>query len=76
MTQAHTQLHLGLLLTATGAHFGSWRLAESTPERAFKLSHYTQIAKIADWGCDHVESACHYNSPFVRTRQSLTASGA
>jgi N-acetyl-S-(2-succino)cysteine monooxygenase len=50
MTQAHTQLHLGLLLTATGAHFGSWRLAESTPERAFKLSHYTQIAKIAERG--------------------------
>jgi FMN-dependent oxidoreductase (nitrilotriacetate monooxygenase family) len=43
-------LKLGLMLTATGAHFGSWRLPESTPECAFKLAHYTHIAKIAERG--------------------------
>ena len=41
------RLHLGLMLTATGAHFGSWRLPESTPECSFSFDHYAKIAKIA-----------------------------
>ena len=44
------RLHLGLMLTATGAHFGSWRLPESTPECSFSVDHYAKIAKIAERG--------------------------
>jgi FMN-dependent oxidoreductase (nitrilotriacetate monooxygenase family) len=43
-------MNLGLLLTANGAHFGSWRLPEATPEASFTLDHYVQIAKLAERG--------------------------
>jgi FMN-dependent oxidoreductase (nitrilotriacetate monooxygenase family) len=45
-----SNLKLGLMLTATGAHFGSWRLPESTPDAAFSLAHYSNIAAIAERG--------------------------
>lgn len=44
------KIHLGLMLTATGAHFGSWRLPESTPQAAFRLAHYAEIARLAESG--------------------------
>lgn len=50
MEKRSPNLRLGLLLTATGAHFGSWRLPESRPQDAFRLSHYAHIARIAEHG--------------------------
>ncbi len=44
------KMNLGLLLTANGAHFGSWRLPEATPQASFTLDHYVQIAKHAERG--------------------------
>ncbi|MDP8984571.1 MAG: LLM class flavin-dependent oxidoreductase [Pseudomonadota bacterium] len=46
----HPKLHLGLMLTATGAHFGSWRLPESRPDRAFTLGPYGHQALTAERG--------------------------
>jgi FMN-dependent oxidoreductase (nitrilotriacetate monooxygenase family) len=43
-------MHLGLMMTANGAHFGSWRLPEATPQAAFTLGHYVEIARIAEAG--------------------------
>ena len=50
MEKCSSNLRLGLLLTATGAHFGSWRLPESRPQDAFSLAHYSRIARIAERG--------------------------
>jgi FMN-dependent oxidoreductase (nitrilotriacetate monooxygenase family) len=50
MEKRSHHLRLGLLLTATGAHFGSWRLLESRPQDAFTLEHYSGIARIAERG--------------------------
>src|ERR1700731_3386307 len=50
MERRSRNLRLGLLLTATGAHFGGWRLPESRPQDAFTLAHYSQIARIAERG--------------------------
>jgi alkanesulfonate monooxygenase SsuD/methylene tetrahydromethanopterin reductase-like flavin-dependent oxidoreductase (luciferase family) len=47
---ADRQMHLGLMLTATGAHFGAWRLPESTPQTSFTLDHYARIAEVAERG--------------------------
>ena len=47
---ADRQMHLGLMLTATGAHFGAWRLPEATPQTSFTLDHYVRIAEVAEKG--------------------------
>jgi FMN-dependent oxidoreductase (nitrilotriacetate monooxygenase family) len=47
---ADRQMHLGLMLTANGAHFGGWRLPEATPQASFTLDHYAEIAKVAESG--------------------------
>ena len=50
MAKRTDKIHLGLMLTATGAHFGSWRLPEATPQSAFSLAHYAEFARIAEAG--------------------------
>lgn len=50
MEKRSPNFRLGLPLTATGAHFGSWRLPESRPQDAFNLAHYAHIARIAERG--------------------------
>ena len=43
-------LHLGLLVTANGAHAGAWRLPDAIPQEAYTLHHYVNIARTAERG--------------------------
>ncbi|MEU5598306.1 LLM class flavin-dependent oxidoreductase [Streptomyces sp. NPDC020298] len=44
------QLHLNAFLMNTGHHEASWRLPESDPYAHVKLSHYVELARIAERG--------------------------
>jgi N-acetyl-S-(2-succino)cysteine monooxygenase len=41
-------MHLGLLMTANGSHFGGWRLPHSKPKDSFRLQHYVEIVREAE----------------------------
>lgn len=43
-------LHLNAFLMNTGHHEASWRLPESDPWASTKISHYVELAKIAERG--------------------------
>jgi FMN-dependent oxidoreductase (nitrilotriacetate monooxygenase family) len=44
------QLHLNAFLMSTGHHEASWRLPESDPFAATDVSHYVNLARIAEQG--------------------------
>jgi FMN-dependent oxidoreductase (nitrilotriacetate monooxygenase family) len=44
------QLHLNAFLMSTGHHEASWRLPESNPCAATDVSHYAELARIAERG--------------------------
>ena len=43
-------MHLGLLMTANGSHFGAWRLPESDARTSFEFQHYLNFARTAERG--------------------------
>ena len=45
------QMHIGLLMTANGSHFGGWRLPAAQPEASYTLQHYVRLALEAERGC-------------------------
>jgi N-acetyl-S-(2-succino)cysteine monooxygenase len=50
MTKNSRQLHLNAFLMPLGHHEAAWRLPESDPTAAWKLSHYIELAQIAERG--------------------------
>jgi len=50
MSEHKRMMHLGLLMTANGSHFGAWRLPEADPAGAFTFAHYVDIVKTAERG--------------------------
>jgi FMN-dependent oxidoreductase (nitrilotriacetate monooxygenase family) len=44
------QLHLNAFLMSTGHHEASWRLPESNPHAGAEVSHYQDLARIAERG--------------------------
>ena len=51
MSETARQMHLGLLMTANGSHFGGWRLPQADPATSFRLQHYVDMAQEAERGC-------------------------
>jgi FMN-dependent oxidoreductase (nitrilotriacetate monooxygenase family) len=47
---SHRQLHLNAFLMSVGHHEASWRLAESDPFASAEVSHYQDLARIAERG--------------------------
>jgi N-acetyl-S-(2-succino)cysteine monooxygenase len=45
---SNRHMHLGLLMTANGSHFGGWRLPGSKPRDSFRLKHYLNMAQEAE----------------------------
>ena len=48
---AARQMHIGLLMTANGSHFGGWRLPDADPATSYQLQHYVRLALEAERGC-------------------------
>ena len=51
MNAANRQMHIGLLMTANGSHFGGWRLPDAEPATSYQLQHYVRLALEAERGC-------------------------
>jgi FMN-dependent oxidoreductase (nitrilotriacetate monooxygenase family) len=61
------QLHLNAFLMEAGHHEAAWRLPQSNPRADFDLSHWIELAKLAE--------AAKFDSLFLADGPSLTGSG-
>lgn len=50
MTAPQRQLHLGAFLQGVGHHLAAWRHPDVDPQRAVRLDHFKQLARIAEAG--------------------------
>lgn len=50
MATPQRTLHLNAFLMSTGHHEASWRLPESNPRAGTEISHYVNLARIAERG--------------------------
>ena len=50
MTRPRRQLHLGAFLQGVGHHLAAWCHPDVDPQRAVRLDHFKQLARIAEAG--------------------------
>jgi FMN-dependent oxidoreductase (nitrilotriacetate monooxygenase family) len=67
MGDPQRQLHLNAFLMEAGHHEAAWRLPQSNPRADFDLSHWIELAKLAE--------AAKFDSLFLADGPSLTGTG-